>query len=46
MLVAAGVALVSAAVAMRWLPKTAPKPPMPPAPKPAAEAADTPGARA
>ncbi|MEU3098019.1 MFS transporter [Streptomyces sp. NPDC006967] len=46
MLVAAGVALLSAVVAVRWLPKTAPKPPMPPAPKPTAEAADTPGARA
>ncbi|MFR9798370.1 MFS transporter [Streptomyces sp. MS06] len=37
MLVAAGVALLSAAVALRWLPKTAPRPPAPPAPKPAAE---------
>ncbi|MEU0987207.1 MFS transporter [Streptomyces sp. NPDC005953] len=46
MLVAAAFALLSAAVALRWLPKTAPKPPMPPAPQPAAKAADTPGARA
>ncbi|MFJ7900280.1 MFS transporter [Streptomyces sp. NPDC096198] len=47
MLVAAGVALLATAVSLRWLPKTAPRPPMPPAPKPAAEeAAGTPGALA
>jgi MFS family permease len=46
MLVAAGVALLAAAVSLRWLPKTAPKPPVPPAPKPTAgEAAGSPGAR-
>nr|WP_269475777.1 MULTISPECIES: MFS transporter [Streptomyces] len=47
MLVAAGVVLLAAAVSLRWLPKTAPKPPVPPAPKPVAdEAAGAPGARA
>ncbi|MEW1600032.1 MFS transporter [Streptomyces sp. NPDC093808] len=46
MLVAAGVVLLAAAVSLRWLPKTAPKPPVPPVPKPAAgEAAGAPGAR-
>lgn len=38
LLVAAGVALLSAAVSLRWLPDTAPRPPAPPAaPKPTAD---------
>jgi EmrB/QacA subfamily drug resistance transporter len=49
LLVAAAVALLSAAVSLRWLPNQAPKPPVPPTapPKPAAEAVgDTAGAPA
>ncbi|MFV2117024.1 hypothetical protein ACE14D_00625 [Streptomyces sp. Act-28] len=46
MLVAAGVVLLAAAVSLRWLPKTAPKPPAPPTPQPAVgEGAGAPGAR-
>ncbi|MGW0854217.1 MFS transporter [Streptomyces sp. NPDC002690] len=46
MFLAAAAALLSAAVALRWLPKTAPKPPMPPAAKPAASTEEAPAARA